>query len=321
MIGHTLPNGFEDAYARDLTPPLPGAPVFIGGDGRSGTTLISVLLDSHERLAVGPELHFKGPPNLGPYVLEGLELLRSKDPRMAEEALREDPTWRPAKRFVARARRFGVDDDALRSLCTLAMDRTGTELASFEERCALVHLMGSWIAATAGKPRWGMKIMKEIKRPDGYAAAWPQARFVHIVRDPRDVAASQLRDHASWGYSDVATAAERWQALVLAVASATRRLPITEVRYEDVVQQPAAAVRRVLDALGEPWSDAVLRHSEQAHAVTGPASTHPSKDALLQPLTSAAIGRYRRDLSADEVATIETLASDGLRLHGYAAGA
>jgi Sulfotransferase family len=61
--------------------PFQSAPIFVGGDGRSGTTLLSLILDSNSELVVGPELHFRGPANLGASCVEACDLLINSDPR------------------------------------------------------------------------------------------------------------------------------------------------------------------------------------------------------------------------------------------------
>jgi hypothetical protein len=69
-------SGLSMAAARE---PLRSDPILIGGENRSGTTLASVVLDSHPDLVVGPELDFVEPENLGPYVLESCDLLLAGD--------------------------------------------------------------------------------------------------------------------------------------------------------------------------------------------------------------------------------------------------
>ncbi|MGY4601288.1 hypothetical protein ACVWXL_009034 [Bradyrhizobium sp. GM22.5] len=76
------------------------SPVLLGGDNRSGTTLLSVVLDSHRDLVVGPEIDFLEPPNLGPHVLDATDLLAANDPRVTgivKSAI--DPFWYDGAHF------------------------------------------------------------------------------------------------------------------------------------------------------------------------------------------------------------------------------
>ena len=87
----------------------------------------------------------------------------------------------------------------------------------------------------------------------------PEARLVHIVRDPRDVAASTAT--MRWGPSDPALAA-RWTREVLdrwaEVRAAVAAERVLEIRLEDVAAEPEATLRRICAFVGLEWHDAVL---------------------------------------------------------------
>lgn len=73
---------------------LTSDPVLLGGENRSGTTLFSVVLDSHPDLVVGPELDFVEPPDLGPHIVEACELLLASDKRVLGPGTdTADPFW------------------------------------------------------------------------------------------------------------------------------------------------------------------------------------------------------------------------------------
>ena len=106
--------------------PLPSDPVLIGGDNRSGTTLTSVVLDSHSTLVVGPELDFTEPRDLGPYVVAAGELLIADDPRVQGEGVETaDPDWYFGVQFVKQCHRFGVSFPDLRNIVTEVMAQHG----------------------------------------------------------------------------------------------------------------------------------------------------------------------------------------------------
>jgi len=103
-------------------------------------------------------------------------------------------------------------------------------------------------------------------------------KLVNIVRDGRDVACSVVRE--GWGPEDHADALEWWAANVCLAAKAQERIPRTayfNVRYEDLVAEPAAVLRRIVRFLGVEWDDQLL-----------------SKE-----LSSASVGRWRRDLPSE----------------------
>ena len=146
---------------------------------------------------------------------------------------------------------------------------------------------------------------------------WPRSQFVHVVRDGRDVAASQLRGNRGWGYRDVEEAACGW--LEIVESRSLRRLGSRShtLRYEDLVVEPSNAARSLLRFLGLPWSEAVLRHDEEEHSLLTNPYEHPSVETVSRPIYADAVGRYRRDLSPSERAAFERIARGALARLGY----
>jgi tetratricopeptide (TPR) repeat protein len=101
------------------------------------------------------------------------------------------------------------------------------------------------------------------------ASIFPRARFVHVVRDGRDVVGSLLqRDWVDpstgdkvWCCQSPKAAAEYWVHVVDAIREQGARIPgrYLEVQYEDLIAHPEASMRMVLAFLGETWEDAVLQ--------------------------------------------------------------
>ena len=91
-------------------------PVLIGGDNRSGTTLTSVVLDSHPDLVVGPELDFTEPVNLGPYVVESCDLLLADYRRLQGPGVQTADRTGISGWSRQQCHRFGVSFAELRGL-------------------------------------------------------------------------------------------------------------------------------------------------------------------------------------------------------------
>src|SRR3954468_22549156 len=145
---------------------------FIVGVGRSGTTMLRAMLDSHPDLCIPGESHFLS------------SLLRPWRRRQLTEQGRVVPERLLAE--LAKSRQFrnwGLDDDELRS--TLSTDPR-PDLADAVRRIYALH------AHAAGKPRYGDKTPSYVESITPIGRLLPEARFVHLVRDGRDVALSQL---------------------------------------------------------------------------------------------------------------------------------
>lgn len=292
-------------------------PIFIGGDGRSGTTLAGVMLDSHPEVVVLPELHFTGPVDLGPSVLEVLQMLQMGDSRVTTAGYKENPQYKAPVQFVRRCERAGVSREALEQDIATAREARGSDLVEFSDRAALVEILGLRRAEEEGKRKWGLKIMKQIRQAESYASVWPRSAFLHVVRDGRDVAASQILDH-DWGYSTIEKAIQGWCGLLGSVRKLEQRGErIWSVRYEDIVERPEAALRQFLEAVGLPWDERMLEFYEIEHALARSQVAHPSRDGLRQPLNSGSVGRHVRDMPTPWVRKFTLEAGGYLEAWGY----
>jgi Sulfotransferase family len=120
-----------------------------------------------------------------------------------------------------------------------------------------------------GKARWAEKTPSYTLHLGFVDELFPDAQYVHIIRDGRDVVAS-FRDR--WGYrSGVRAANSIWAHYVHTAREFGSHLPrerYHELRYEALVGATEPTVRGLLAFLGEAWDPAVLRYDEAEHATT-----------------------------------------------------
>jgi hypothetical protein len=292
--------------APERRPPAP----FIVGVPRSGTTLLRLMLDAHPALAIPPETHFL------PKLI-----------RLCEAAEREERDARgPALELLTQHRRwpdFGLDEADVRT----RLEGEGPLLAADAARAFYEAY-----AAEHGKSRWGEKTPQYLKTMKRIAGAIPEAHFVHLIRDGRDVALSLLA--VSWGPSTVEDAAVRWTTQIRRARRKARSVShYTEVRYEGLVADPEPVVRRVCEFVKLPFEPAMLDYHEGAKERMGglardlevggdrpqiAAAERASQHALTSeaPRTERA-GRWRREMSPDDVATFERIAGPTLAELGY----
>lgn len=152
----------------------------------------------------------------------------------------------------------------------------------------------------------------------------PEARFIYLIRDGRDVVTSIRAAAQSWmpqWPSDVSGAAAIWRDYNEAVLSAGRlmeRWRIHPVRYEDLQQHPQATLTTCFDFIGvhplppEELEHLVADHSiEQYHA-------QARDDFDRQFFRKGISGDWRSSLSEEEIATFHAIAGDTFRRLGYA---
>jgi hypothetical protein len=252
------------------------SPIFIGGMMRSGTTLLRAMLGQHSAIASGLETYWF------------------------------DWDWpnRDRAEVAGRIERLAVFFDMpLPGVRALA-----AECASAE--AFLDHLMMA-SAAAAGKRRWAEKTPGNVAVMPRILAFWPDARIVHIRRDPKDVYASLRKSGKAGGPEAFA---ERWCAVVGGAECDKPALgarldgSYTELLYEALVTAPEAVMRPLLAFLGEPWEAGVARFAgkpdefDKVLQVTGKRSD--VLDRLARPLGDESVGAWRREVPAEEIAAL-----------------
>jgi ribosomal protein S28E/S33 len=185
-----------------------------------------------------------------------------------------------------------------------------------------------------GKGRWGDKTPGYAESMPVIERAVPEARFIHVIRDGRDVALSILaRD---WGPDTIEKAAQRWKRRITRARRGAKRVGhYIELRYEDLITDTERELRRVCAHIDLDFDAAMLtyheraeqRLAEKARAVTraggGTTSVEDrmaSHKLASEPPKAEHLARWRREMSTEDVAKFERVAGDLLADCGYELG-
>jgi hypothetical protein len=289
---------------RSDRPPAP----FIVGTTRSGSTLLRLMLDAHPDVALPSETHFV------PDVIAACRE-RGITPEELCEVFTSHRRWGD----------FHLDGgELLERLRALPKLRAGDAVRSFFDL----------YAAQQGKRRWGDKTPGYSRHMPEIERALPEVRFIHLIRDGRDVALSVLP--LSWGPDTVELAAERWvKRIGKARADSAKVRHYTEVRYEDLILDTEASLRRVCEFVELDFDPVMLRYHERAgdrlqekarDLTRKDGSVQPaearmrSHDLATEPPRADRVARWRSKMSAEDVAAYEAIAGDLLRELGYESG-
>jgi hypothetical protein len=277
----------------------PNRPLFIGACPRSGTTLLRSMLDNHPDMAVPAETDFVIPV----WVKRGKygNLAADGNRRRLAEWIFNTP-GHGGQRI-----RAGVDRDEAIARVSSAAPTLGSILAECFRMYAGVH----------GKPRWGDKRPAYANYIPMLFELFPDAQFIHVVRDPRAVVASLMRIDFFPGDDELEAGTAMYEATIRNVDRSARRLrpdQFLDVRYEDMVRDPAGALRRVCEFAGLRGGDAI---DEMIAGERGGKFREGWHDRLAEPVTSVHVDSWREYLESREVALVEHALRRQMERFGY----
>ena len=293
--------------AEKLAPPPPPVP-YVVGVNRSGTTLLRMMLDSHPELAIPPETHFI--PALYKHI-------KTLDP----------PTPDSVVDFLAAHRRwgdFGISEKDLKKRLKKA--------PSVRPKFVLREFYGLY-AEAQGKERYGDKTPGYVKQMGMVQRCLPEARFVHLIRDGRDVALSR-DERVQAEELSIERLAKIWKRRIGRARRQTERLEhYMEVRYEDLVTDPETQLRRVCDFAEIEFDPAMLRYHERSgERLQEIARDLPSEEGgtfrpagerlgahslVTEAPRTDRIEVWRREMEPADLADFERIAGDLLEDLGY----
>lgn len=284
-------------------------PIVVGAP-RSGTTLLRFMLDAHPELAIPPETGFL---TLGTTFTTSGNTLREDFFQATVNYPPAAPAWSD----------FDVAKDAYRAALTEIEPFTVSE--GFRTFYRLY-------AARFGKQRYGDKTPIYCQHLDTIRRVLPEARFIHIIRDGRDVARSLRPMWFSPG-AKMDVQAAFWRACVTAAQRAgTGRHDYFELRYEDLVSSPRAVLEQLCAYLELPFHPAMLSYYERTperlrehktlyRADGSTVVTHQQRlvqqERTTKPPDASRVFAWKREMSQEERTTFERVAGDLLRELGY----
>ena len=237
-------------------------PIFLVGAERSGTTLLRLMLDHHTHIAFHSEFEFV------------VDYFRGN----------HWPTLDDYYEYLATDRLF--------------------QSSNFEIDFSLSYpqLVNSFLVQKrqrTGKYFVGATVHRHFDR---LLQIWPDAKFIHIVRDGRDVARSCIK--MNWA-GNVWTGSDRWLEVEQLWSQLKENIPTDryiEVYYETLITEPIITLTHLCNFIGTNYDPAMLSYSQT--------TTYDLPDSKL-------LGQWKRKLSPREIQLIEAKIGNMLVEHGY----
>jgi len=250
-------------------------PIFIGGMFKSGTSLLRAMIGNHSMVASGLETYW--------FDIEWGNLNSAE----SKERLRMISEF------------YELSQDKLASL---------VEDSSCSE-AFLTNLMAYWSSVT-GKPRWAEKTPGNVIHIDRIKTYWPDARIVHVVRDPRDIFAS-MREAGKW--DDIKSFMDRWSAVFNKIESFDKQEILNkenycEIRYEDLVSDPKSTMKAICEFTELTFEPEIAIFKgkkddfDKVKSVTGKESTTLAR--LAKPISTDRLGIWKTVLSETDLSDL-----------------
>jgi LPS sulfotransferase NodH len=272
-------------------------PVFVLGCHRSGTNLLYDTL-----LSAGGFAIYRG-------YLPVYEKLMPKFGSFADEKnrARAVETWLRSEGF----RRSGLDANQIRAQLMAECTSGG----------AFILVVMDAVARSQGAARWAAYNPDSALHMSRIKADIPEALFIHIIRDGRDIALSLSKmggfQPLPWdrGSRDLLATAQYWKWMVQAAKANGARMPddYLEIHYEELVNNPKPTLASIGQFLDHP-----LDYDRIHAAKLGRLSeTNSSFREEKQAASGTPVNRWRQRLSSKEVAALEACVGDCLEATGY----
>ena len=295
----SLQNPFSARYPIINAPSnLSCTPFFIIGSGRSGNTLLRSILSGNSDISIPPESYRI------PFAIKKFHIFNNRNwEDIVSQVLKEFEdckefyTWEINIKDVQK--RLENIEDSKRTLSNIFDEL----FCTYAEK----HSVGSKM--------WGDKTPMNTLYLDWIGTVFPHSKFIHIIRDGRDVASSYLKMER---YDTILEAANRWiNSIELAQSFGSKiKENYMEIRYEDLVINTESEIQRICNFLNTQYDSAMLDHTNQVEKLGDTDKSHHSN--LSKPISSESIGKWKSNLSESDQESITKLLHKHLDRLGYA---
>lgn len=243
--------------------------VFVYGGLRSGTTAFRLMLDAHPKIANPGEFDF------------------------LFDHIRPDDTYPGG---------WIYDGTALRNDRVFISKNLNIPTVDGTPLQGLALLLSFFDQLRAASPDATVIALNVHRHAQRIADVLPESRFVHMIRDPRDVARSSIpmgwAAHVYYGVDHWIATERDWELASQALTESQH----VQLRYEDLFQSPEEELSRICDYIGVTFVSEMLSYHEN--------TSYSAPDPKL-------IEQWRHKCSSDDVALVEGKIGDRLAARGY----
>lgn len=267
-------------------------PFFIIGSGRSGNTLLRRILNNHSELFIPPETYDVGPS------IQQFRVFNKMG-------------WDNIVKLIYANFEFSLE------FHTFGMDSLSDlygEVSKYdEEKQSMAYVLNAFYEHYREKHniramRWGDKTPLNTLYINEIFEVFPNAKFIHITRDPYDVIHSYVKSGIYTNYRD---AAKRWKISIEKATEFGEKYPNNyyEVEYEQLVDNPELCIQKVCKFLAIEYEENMIQMSDTSNNL-GDVQKLQHHANVLKPISKDNIGKGIRSLSKEDLLIINNVLGD-----------
>jgi len=274
-------------------------PIFIFGKGRSGTTLLTMILNAHSQIAIAPEAHYfdkfwrkyqryNSFQNKSKYIKFVNYLFNSQEIKV-----------------------FGFSPEETKKLVNKILSEPQSS-----HRIVLENILFCY-AAKQGKPIWGQQTPGDIEVVARILKVFPQARIIQIIRDPRDIILSLRK--VPWGRKgNMIEHLKQWKRCVRLSEhnKCLNQQNYFEIKYETLLVGTEETVSKICSFVGAAFEPQMLQHHKKAEPIFS-LSGEPWKAKALGQIDPDNLANWKGQLTPEELQLISRLVGRELIGKGY----
>ncbi len=275
-------------------------PIFIAGANRSGTTLLRLILNAHSRVVIPDELEWFS--RIYHYCRSHRLHFPKPDSSALKAAIHDYLDHGPESLKPLLGNRMALE----------SVTRSGSVSEAF------ASIMGAF-ASIAGKPGWGEKTPSNLFFLPEIRSGFPEARLIHIVRDPRAIVDSMNR--APFFVADASINAwnlrHQWDILESAIARHFDREAVHFLKYEDLVREPERTVRGITQFLDLPFEPDMLDFYREPSPFMNPEPTATYNRLSTQSISAENASKWQTSMPAIDQSRVARICAPFLKRYGY----
>lgn len=273
---------------------------FIVGAQRSGTTLLRLLLNAHSQIVVTREAFFLMP-------LLKKKYLNRLISRNTIKNFNDDLT-RKAKIEKTCLQGTFVEGNYPEVILQILQQHEKITVKDF------IDSIFSFYCYKEGKNVWGNKTPSFFRNIDILYSLFPDAKFIHIIRDGRDVFHSMRKINPL--RNNVSVMALDWVYKLYRIEKSFRKIPANNkatVRYEDLIEKPIETLKSICSLIGVEYESNMMDFYKSSFANT----SIKHSELIFKPINTFNKEKWKRNLTHREIELFNLLAGHYLKKYNY----